>query len=244
MDPRRVVLPMTDDPQAVDAPWLVRARVRHEPDRSCAVLVGGPDGEVQVGNTRQTGRIGQVAREGADRLWGRPAGSTTWANLELSMPRPPCGRDGQWVRVVAVGEDALPDDLLEVGQVGLAYWFGAEWAWMVSGPGLGGSPRVSTWTSRRRVSRAGRERRGAARELAGPGFRPGRGQAPRGRGRPAWCASPRRRVRRPEGRTRVSLRSSAVEETALRGTTARPERRCGWPRYRRRLVRDESQVVG
>ena len=122
----------------VDASRWVRARVRHEPDRSYAVLVEGPDGEELVGTTRRTGRIGQVACEGADRLWGQALGSTTWANLQLSIPRPPYGGDGQWVRVVAVGEDAVPDDLLEVGQAGLAYWFAAESAWMVSGPSLGG----------------------------------------------------------------------------------------------------------
>lgn len=135
---RARVRSVSEDQWMVDAPWSVQVRVRHEPDRSYAVFIHGPDGEVQVGSTHETGRIGPVACEGADRLWGRPAGSTTWANLELSMPRPPYGRDGQWVRIVAVGEDAVPDDLLEVGLAGLAYWFGWECAWMVSGPRLGG----------------------------------------------------------------------------------------------------------
>ncbi|WP_432541947.1 hypothetical protein [Kineococcus sp. SYSU DK002] len=119
------------------APRPVRARVRHEPDRSYAVLVEGPDGEVQVGSTRETGRIGQVAREGVDRLWGRPAGSTTWADLELSVPRPPYGSEGQWVRVVSAGESTDPEDLVDVGVAGRAHWIGPEAAWLVVLPGSG-----------------------------------------------------------------------------------------------------------
>ncbi|MEU1242374.1 hypothetical protein ABZ388_18670 [Micromonospora parva] len=55
-----------------DIPPQFRARVRHEPDRSYAVLVEGPDGEVLAGATGSLREVRTVARQGAARLFGVP----------------------------------------------------------------------------------------------------------------------------------------------------------------------------
>ena len=128
---------MTDDPEMADAPLHMRARVRHEPDRSYAVLVDGPDGEVLVGVTRQTGQVRTVAREGAAGVFGVPVERISEEHLQVVMPRPPYGEEGQWVRVVSAGESNDPEDWLEVGTAGQAFWFGPEAAWLVVLPGFG-----------------------------------------------------------------------------------------------------------
>jgi len=121
-----------------DAPLRVRAQVRHEPDRSYAVRVQRPDGEfVLVGTTRSTGELGDVACQGAARLHGVPAGSITWANLDLVVPQPPYGRDGQLVRVVAVENPDDRSELEELGAAGQAHWLGHEGGWFVTVPGHG-----------------------------------------------------------------------------------------------------------
>ncbi|MEK8108832.1 hypothetical protein NKG94_35990 [Micromonospora sp. M12] len=82
----------------------MRARVRHEPDRSYAVLVEGPDGEVEVDRTGRTANLWALAQAGAARLFGESLGAD---NLTLHVPQPPYGQDGQWVRIIAVEN---PDD--------------------------------------------------------------------------------------------------------------------------------------
>ncbi|WP_432570815.1 hypothetical protein [Kineococcus sp. SYSU DK005] len=120
-----------------DAPLHVRARVRHEPDRSYAVLVEGPEGEVLVGATRWTGEVRAVAREDAARVFGVPVERIAGEHLQVLVPRPPYGEEGQWVRVVPAGESTDPQDRLEVGTAGQASWFGPEAAWLVVLPGSG-----------------------------------------------------------------------------------------------------------
>lgn len=120
-----------------DAEMRVRARVRHQPDRSYAVLVEGPDGEVEVGHTTRTSELRAVARAGAARLFGVPAERLAGAGVTLLVPRPPYGRDGQWVRIVAVEN---PDDRSETADVGVlaqARWSDHEAAWFVTVTGSG-----------------------------------------------------------------------------------------------------------
>lgn len=106
----------------------VRARVRHEEDRSYTVLVVGPAGEVEVGTTTETGQLDRLAAEGAARLLGvRPEQVV----VELVVPRPPYGRDGQLVRITSRD---VPEDH---GALGQAHWFGAEAAWFVTVAGSG-----------------------------------------------------------------------------------------------------------
>ena len=128
---------MNDDPEMADARLRVRARVRHEPDRSYAVLVEGPEGEVLVGATRQTGQVRGVAREGAARVFGVPVERIAGEHLEVVVPRPPYGTEGRWVRVVSAGDSTDPEDWLDVGAAGQASWFGSEAAWLVVLPGSG-----------------------------------------------------------------------------------------------------------
>ncbi|MER7590771.1 hypothetical protein ABTW72_24860 [Micromonospora sp. NPDC127501] len=120
-----------------DVPLRFRARVRHEPDRSYAVLVEGPEGEVLVGVTGSLREVGTVAREGAARLFGVPADQIAQDHLDVVIPQPPYGRDGQWVRIVSAGESAAPDDAVDVGMAGQAHWFGHEGAWFVTVAGSG-----------------------------------------------------------------------------------------------------------
>ncbi|MEU4531549.1 hypothetical protein AB0F49_25310 [Micromonospora ureilytica] len=87
-----------------DIPSRFRARVRHEPDRSYAVLVEGPDGEVLVGATGSLRAVRRVAREGAASLFGMPPERVAEEHLDVVVPQPPYGRDGQWVRIVPAGE--------------------------------------------------------------------------------------------------------------------------------------------
>ncbi|MET7951243.1 hypothetical protein [Micromonospora sp. NPDC005324] len=79
-----------------DPKMQVRARVRHEPDRSYAVLVEGPDGEVEVGRTGRTADLWALAHAGAARLFGESLGAD---DLTLHVPQPPYGHDGQWGRM-------------------------------------------------------------------------------------------------------------------------------------------------
>ena len=106
----------------------VRARVRHEGDRSYTVLVLGPAGEVEVGTTTETGRLHRLAVEGAARLLGVPLEQVV---VELVVPHPPYGRDGQLVRIIS---REVPEDH---GALGQAHWFGAEGAWFVTVAGSG-----------------------------------------------------------------------------------------------------------
>lgn len=121
----------------VDVPELVRARVRHEPDRSYAVLVTGHDGEVVVGTTRRTDQVRNLAREGAAHLLGVPAAALDDERVHLSVPQPPYGRDGQTVRITAVQDPDDPGERELLGAVGQAHWFGREGAWFVTVPGSG-----------------------------------------------------------------------------------------------------------
>ncbi|MFG3643669.1 hypothetical protein ACGF3C_25735 [Micromonospora sp. NPDC047762] len=120
-----------------DIPPRSRTRVRHEPDRSYAVLVDGPDGEVLVGATGSLRKVRTVAREGAARLYGVTAERVDEDHLDVVIPQPPYGRDGQWVRIISAGESAAPDDLVDLGKVGQAHWFGHEGAWFVTVAGSG-----------------------------------------------------------------------------------------------------------
>ncbi|MFG1914592.1 hypothetical protein [Micromonospora sp. NPDC048898] len=120
-----------------DIPLQVRARVRHEPDRSYVVLVEGPEGKVRVGVTRSTREVRTVAREGAARLFGVPPDRIAEEHLDVVTPQPPYGRDGQWVRIVSAGGSASADDLVDVGRAGQAHWFGHEGAWFVTVAGSG-----------------------------------------------------------------------------------------------------------
>ena len=115
-----------------DVPLRIRARVRHEPDRSYAVLVEGPEGEVLVGITGSTGELSTLAREGAARLFGVPADRIEGEYLHLVIPQPPYGRDGQWVRIISVEESSHPGDVQELGALGQAHWFGHEGGWFVT----------------------------------------------------------------------------------------------------------------
>ncbi|NHC45424.1 hypothetical protein [Motilibacter aurantiacus] len=105
------------------------ARVRHEPDRSYTVLVQGPDGEREVGTTAETGRLGPLARSGAARLHGVDEAEVELVSLDV--PRPPYGRDGQWVRVVQVENLLDPSEAELLGRPGRASWLGGEGAWLV-----------------------------------------------------------------------------------------------------------------
>jgi hypothetical protein len=112
----------------------VRARVRHEPDRSYAVLVGGPDGEVEVGRTAKTADLWPMAQAGAARLFGDGFEADT---LTLHVPQPPYGQDGQWVRIVAVENPDDPSEGADVGVLARAHWSGHDGAWFVTVPGTG-----------------------------------------------------------------------------------------------------------
>ncbi|GAA0314757.1 hypothetical protein [Kineococcus aurantiacus] len=107
---------------------VVRARVRHEQDRSYTVLVLGSAGEVEVGRTTETGQLHRLAVEGAVRLLRVPSEQVV---VELVVPRPPYGRDGQLVRITSRD---VPEDH---GVLGQAHWFGAEGAWFVTVAGSG-----------------------------------------------------------------------------------------------------------
>jgi len=88
---------------------------------------------VLVGTTRRTGEVLAVGREGAARLFAVAVGQIA-RDFDVVFPRPPYGRDGQWVRIVAV-ED--PSEAEQLGAAGQAHWFGAESAWFVTVPGYG-----------------------------------------------------------------------------------------------------------
>ncbi|MFE9188299.1 hypothetical protein ACFYL6_01685 [Micromonospora sp. NPDC007208] len=120
-----------------DIPLRFRARVRHEADRSYAVLVAGPEGEVLVGVTGSLREVRTVAREGAARLFGVPTERIAEDHLDVVIPQPPYARDGQWVRIVSAGESAAPDDAIDLGAAGQAHWFGHEGAWFVTVAGSG-----------------------------------------------------------------------------------------------------------
>jgi hypothetical protein len=119
----------------VEVPERVRARVRHEPDRSCTVLVSGPQGEVVVGTTTRTDQVLAVAREGAARVFG--VSELGLDRLHLSMPQPPYGRDGQTVRITSVSDPDDPSERELLGAVGQVHWFSHESAWFVTVPGSG-----------------------------------------------------------------------------------------------------------
>ncbi|MEV4118678.1 hypothetical protein [Micromonospora sp. NPDC049645] len=120
-----------------DIPLQVRARVRHEPDRSYAVLVEGPEGEVLVGVTRSLRQVRGVAREGSARLYGVPMDRIAAECVDVVIPQPPYGRDGQWVRIVSTGDSASAEDVVDLGAAGQAHWFGHEGAWFVTVAGSG-----------------------------------------------------------------------------------------------------------
>ncbi|MET8094347.1 hypothetical protein [Micromonospora sp. NPDC005220] len=119
-----------------DNPLQFRARVRHQPDRSYAVLVEGPDGEVLVGTTGSLREVRSVARQGAARLLGVPADQTAKIHLDVVIPQPPYGRDGQWVRIVSADESTVAESV-DLGRAGQAHWFGHEGAWFVTVAGSG-----------------------------------------------------------------------------------------------------------
>ncbi|MEU7847958.1 hypothetical protein [Micromonospora parva] len=119
-----------------DIPPQFRARVRHEPDRSYAVLVEGPDGEVLAGATDSLREVRTVAREGAARLFGVPVDQIAEAHLDVVIPQPPYGRDGQWVRIVST-DDPTGTESLDLGRAGQAHWFGHGGAWFVTVAGSG-----------------------------------------------------------------------------------------------------------
>ncbi len=102
--------------------------MRHEEDRSYTVLVVGPAGEVEVGTTTETGQLHRLAVEGAAWLLSVPLEQVV---VELVVPRPPYGRDGQLVRITSRD---VPEDH---GALGQAHWFGAEGAWFVTVTGSG-----------------------------------------------------------------------------------------------------------
>ncbi|WP_444947231.1 hypothetical protein [Micromonospora ureilytica] len=58
-------------------------------------------------------------------------------HLDVVVPQPPYGRDGQWVRIVSAGESNDPEDLVDLGMAGQAHWFGHEGAWFVTVAGSG-----------------------------------------------------------------------------------------------------------
>ncbi|WP_327031656.1 hypothetical protein [Micromonospora ureilytica] len=119
-----------------DPRMQVRARVRHEPDRSYAVLVEGPDGEVEVGRTGRTADLWALAQSGTARLFGEGLGAD---NLTLHVPQPPYGQDGQWVRIIAVENTDDPAESADIGVLAQARWFGHEGAWFVTVTGTGTS---------------------------------------------------------------------------------------------------------
>ncbi|MEH0929184.1 hypothetical protein [Micromonospora sp. CPCC 205558] len=120
----------------LDIPLQFRARVRHEPDRSYAVLVEGPDGEVQIGVTGSLREVRGVARQGAARLFGVPVDQIAEDRLHVVIPQPLYGRDGQWVRIVSAG-DCTGAESLDLGVAGQAHWFDHEGAWFVTVAGSG-----------------------------------------------------------------------------------------------------------
>ena len=104
-------------------PVLVRARVRHERDRSYTVVVEGPQGDVDVGNTRLTHEVAAIALAGAAHLFGI---SERLVRLERPrMPQPPYGREGQFVRIISERNAEM------YGLLGQAHWWGAEGCWHV-----------------------------------------------------------------------------------------------------------------
>jgi hypothetical protein len=104
-------------------PVRTRARVRHERDRSYTVVIEGPDGDVDVGNTRLTAEVTAIAIAGAARLYGIPE---QWVRLERPrMPQPPYGREGQLVRIISERNAEI------YGLLGQAHWWGAEGCWHV-----------------------------------------------------------------------------------------------------------------
>jgi hypothetical protein len=119
-----------------DPEMELRARVRHEPDRSYAVLVEGPDSEVEVGRTGKTADLWALAQAGAAHLFGESLGAT---NLTLHVPQPPYGRDGQWVRIIAVDNPDDPSESADIGVLAQAHWFAHEGAWFVTVTGTGTS---------------------------------------------------------------------------------------------------------
>ncbi|MEV7988691.1 hypothetical protein [Micromonospora sp. NPDC085948] len=120
-----------------DVPLRFRARVRHEPDRSYAVLVEGPEEEAYVGTTRSTREVRTLAREGAARLFDVPPDRIAERHLDVEIPQPPYGRDGQWVRIISAGASTAEEDLADLGVAGQAHWFGHEGAWFVTVAGSG-----------------------------------------------------------------------------------------------------------
>ncbi len=76
---------MSEDRRVSEAPLHVRARVRHEPDCSYAVLVEGPEGEVVVGTTRRTGEVLAVGREGAARVFAVAVGQIA-QDFDVAFP--------------------------------------------------------------------------------------------------------------------------------------------------------------
>jgi len=110
-------------------PVRTRARVRHERDRSYTVVVEGPLGDVDVGNTRLTAEVTGIAIAGAARLFGIPEQAV---RLERPrMPQPPYGREGQLVRIIS-------DRNAEIyGLLGQAHWWGAEGCWHIGVIGNG-----------------------------------------------------------------------------------------------------------
>ncbi|MBG6066318.1 hypothetical protein [Micromonospora ureilytica] len=119
-----------------DPKMQVRARVRHEPDRSYTVMVEGPDGEVEVGRTGRTADLWALAQAGAARLFGESLGAD---NLTLHVPQPPYGQDGQWVRIITVENTDDPWESADIGVLAQAHWFGHEGAWFVTVTGTGTS---------------------------------------------------------------------------------------------------------
>lgn len=117
-----------------DPETQVRARVRHEPDRSYAVLIETPDGEVEVGRTGKTADLWALAQAGAARQFGEGSRAT---NLTLHVPQPPYSQDGQWVRVIAVENPDDPSESADIGVLAQAHWFGHEGAWFVTVTGTG-----------------------------------------------------------------------------------------------------------
>ena len=101
----------------------VQARVRHEPDRSYTVIASGPHGEEEVGTTRLTGDLYQLAKACTARL--HQVSEDDVEHGPLHVPQPPYGRDGQIARITDTDE---PEDL---GQIGIVHWFPPEGSWHV-----------------------------------------------------------------------------------------------------------------
>jgi hypothetical protein len=121
----------------------VRARVLHQTDRSYVVLIHGPGGEEEVGRTSKTREVLAMAQAGAARMWGVPEDELAPSDVVLEFPQPPYGRDGQWVRIIAVDNPADPYETAEVGLLARAHWFGHEGAWFVTVTGAGTSVHPS-----------------------------------------------------------------------------------------------------